>query len=350
MSISRRSVLGAGAALGAGALLPAAAPRAATSFTVPRQVLAWYYPWFWTSPDGVTSSHWGFIDAPKQTCTGTLYWPTLAPYTSSDPALITQHFQWMNQAGITGIIVSWWGNNTDPVVTALLSQAATYNISVAFEIPQLLGSTPEQVLTHLVTNFGSDPSILKVQGQPVFFINSPAYSGGGSANWKNSAIATGKATGLTPFLSADVLGPGGYTPTVLANGSVPAVYKYGTHVDFAPKSGVTTLAQIKSKAPGYYAGQVSAVGDAVSSCVVLPRHNGTLVHSGVSNLIVDGYGGQTMTTLLQAATAADPDWIVIVSWNEWGEGSMTEPSLQFGQDSFDPTLTKAFLALTPKTH
>jgi hypothetical protein len=285
------------------------------------------------------------------TCSGTLYWPDLTPYDNRHQSVITQHFDWMQAAGITAVIVSWWGagSHSDVALPLIIKTAASFGMKVAFGIPQLNGWSPTHVLTYLLQTYGDEGPILRVQGQPVFFINTVAWSVGGDTGWQSAAQRAAQNTGIVPWLAANILASNGFIQGSLG-GAVQAAYRYSTHADFAPLSGITTLEQIEAKAPDYYATQVAAVGDAVSIAVVLPRHNGTRVHSGVQDLIVEGHDGQTMFALLHAASAANPDWIAVVSWNEWGEGSMLEPSKQFGRDAFHGQLAAAFRAKAPKTH
>ena len=39
----------------------------------------------------------------------------------------------------------------------------------------------------------------------------------------------------------------------------------------------------------------------------------------------------------EAALANDPDWVVITTWNDWGEQTMVEPSVQYGDRYLDLT-------------
>ena len=51
--------------------------------------------------------------------------------------------------------------------------------------------------------------------------------------------------------------------------------------------------------------------------------------------VVNRDGGRLFADLWRAAIAADPDWILIVSFNEWHEGSEIEPSRETGSRELD---------------
>ncbi len=57
--------------------------------------------------------------------------------------------------------------------------------------------------------------------------------------------------------------------------------------------------------------------------------------------ITDRNDGSTYSTLWQDAIAANPDWILITTWNEWHEGSQIEPSNELGSRELDTTATYA---------
>jgi hypothetical protein len=328
---------------------------AASSYTVSREFLVYYYPWFNLNAQKTSGAHWGQIDWSNKSCTGALYWPSQGPYDCTVQATLTEQLNHMQIAGVTGILISWWGkspNETDVVSKLLISTAAAIGMKFAFTVPQLNGLSARTILSYLLQTYGKSPNWLRVNGQPAFFIDNSAWSGGGKdIGWQSAGAYAANQTGITPWLASSYLAANGYRQGEIA-GTVHAGYRYVTAADFSPSNGITTLDQIQAHAPSYYATQMQAQGDLVSIAVVFPRHNGTRVHSGVQGLVVDGYGGQTMLATLNAATApaANPDWIVVVSWNEWGEGSMLEASLQFGNDSFYPEIVKAFLQRPAKIH
>ena len=72
---------------------------------VPRQVLAFYYPWY-------SAETWRDVDVTKHTISNVAHFPVAGPYESHAPKLIARHCAWARQAGIDGWIVSWWGHGT----------------------------------------------------------------------------------------------------------------------------------------------------------------------------------------------------------------------------------------------
>ncbi|MGH7980867.1 MAG: glycoside hydrolase family 99-like domain-containing protein, partial [Limisphaerales bacterium] len=97
-------------------------------------------------------------------------------------------------------------------------------------------------------------------------------------------------------------------------------------------------AQVKGKTPdelrewskGYYERAVKIARDhgRISCLDVIPGYDDTKVrHPG---LAVNRLDGQVYRILWEQAIKANPDWVLITSWNEWHEGSEIEPSYEFG--------------------
>jgi hypothetical protein len=65
------------------------------------------------------------------------------------------------------------------------------------------------------------------------------------------------------------------------------------------------------------------------ACVtVIPGYDDTKIRK--PGLQAGRLGGQTYDVLWEEAIRADPDWVLITSWNEWHEGSEIEPSWEDG--------------------
>jgi hypothetical protein len=63
---------------------------------------------------------------------------------------------------------------------------------------------------------------------------------------------------------------------------------------------------------------------------VLPGYDDTRVPGRKGTYIVPRNNGATYRSSWSGALASNPDWITITSFNEWFEGSMIEPSVQYG--------------------
>ncbi len=91
---------------------------------VPKHVLAFYYPWYGNPQISGRWVHWSDVDEVNQTIGNATHYPLLGPYDSQDPDLVAQHVSQACQIGLTGFIVSWWGQNSfeDQAVPLLLDR------------------------------------------------------------------------------------------------------------------------------------------------------------------------------------------------------------------------------------
>ena len=72
-------------------------------------------------------------------------------------------------------------------------------------------------------------------------------------------------------------------------------------------------------------------GLAVTTATVLPGYDDRRLDDRTGNRpTTPRREGRTFRLMLEAARAARPDWILIVSWNEWFEATEIEPSLENG--------------------
>jgi hypothetical protein len=57
--------------------------------------------------------------------------------------------------------------------------------------------------------------------------------------------------------------------------------------------------------------------------------------------VARGEAGERYLASWEAALAAQPDWIMITSWNEWFEGTSVEPSIGHGDLALRQTAEQA---------
>jgi len=88
--------------------------------------------------------------------------------------------------------------------------------------------------------------------------------------------------------------------------------------------------QIRAWAKENYPAAVKTAGDKISCLTIIPGFDDHKLGRKEPRPITDRHNGETYRILWQEAIAADPDWVLITSWNEWHEGSEIEPSLENG--------------------
>ena len=76
---------------------------------VPKQVLAFYYPWYGSQEFSGRWIHWENVEPEKKAIGSSTHYPVIGAYDSTDPELIDRHMRQMAEVGIDGVIASWWG-------------------------------------------------------------------------------------------------------------------------------------------------------------------------------------------------------------------------------------------------
>src|SRR2546423_4854661 len=118
-------------ALGAPTFAFAQAPHSFSS--VPREVLAFYYPWYGSPERHREWVHWRKVNAETHDISDSTHYPAQGAYDSYDPAVIDRHIDQAKASGITGFIGSWWGHRTyeDGALRIVLAEAEKKNLKLS---------------------------------------------------------------------------------------------------------------------------------------------------------------------------------------------------------------------------
>lgn len=314
--ISRRVIVGGGLALTA---VPAIA---ATPHRYTREVLAFYYPWYGNPTISGRWFHWrGPRDeAPRQS--PTLNLPVLGLYDSHDPAVIARHVAQAKAAGITALIVSWWGVGSfeDRALSSILDAAGEAGLRVTVYLEQQKDGAAGAArdIAYLVGSHGSHRAWLQVRQRPVLFLYLQALRDLPAKDWRKAA---GRA-----FLIGDV------SPRERAQFAAWAPFMDGIHVYvLAPYVKGMSPPQMAAWADRTYPAWKTLVGDKLFCATVIPGFDDTRVPDRPApRPTVGRHDGATYRTLWDAAIRHDADWVLITSFNEWHEGSEIEPSREHG--------------------
>lgn len=293
-------------------------------------VMAHYMPWYVAKP---ISPAWGWhwtmnhFD-PDQTQEGrrplaSHFYPSIGPYDSSDHHVLEYHLLLMKLAGIDGVVVDWYGLESFrdyPVLhrnsERLMEQSRTLGMkfAVCYEdqvIPALVKARklePAKRVAHVVRELNwlgdhwfKESSYLRLDGNPVLL--SFGQTGLSDSEWSSCLRKTKERIAYFSEHQRRTAAVGAFDWPSPAGG-IPAT---GTFLQ--------SSRSWKHAIPVAFPRFVDIYAEAQ-------------VHKSWGR-IADDEGKTFRTTLAQALNSKA--WLVqLATWNDWGEGTMIEPSREFG--------------------
>jgi len=298
-----------------------------------KEVLAFYYGWYGTAARSGRDIHWQGVDTTARTIADCPDYPKDGPYDSLDPAVIERQVQQARAAGITGFIASWWGqkDRTDQQFPLLLEAADGLKLAPYIE-SETSADTLSADIDYLLKSYGKHHAWLRLGGKPVIFVFDRVIQTLGPDGWTtarrrigNRAVFIGPANNLGEINDRRRLFDGLHIYSLQFPMSEP-------HAAEAPALKAFYDTWVKSQR-----------GLKVATATVMPGFDDHLLPDRTGKRpIVDRAGGGLFREMWQAATGARPDWVLVVSFNEWHEASQVEPSTQFGDREL--ATIKAFTA------
>jgi hypothetical protein len=173
----------------------------------------------------------------------------------------------------------------------------------------------QQTLLYAQTNFFTDPSFLRISNAPVFFDFGPQYFKN-SADWA-AIFSVLEPSNAPSFFTEDnrlgsALGAFDWPPMWLSGG--------GTNI-LSPAQLQSYLVRFEQTARGWPAFVSSA----------FPRFHDIYAQAGASSYgCLDDASGTTLTRTLSRALTNNSSIVHIVTWNDFGEGTVVEPTLDYG--------------------
>lgn len=303
---------------------------------VDKHVYMHYMPWF-DSPEYHSGwqGHWSMAnmdpnviidDVTGKREIASHYYPLIGAYDSQDPDVIEYHLLLMKHCGIDGILMNWYGTigtngdidvlleNSNTIVDA--SEALDMDFSVIMEdrfVGTENGLNPVDYvyinIEYLKENYFTRPNFIRTEeNKPFFGIFGPLEISSES-DWNYALSAAGEEVIFLPlFWDKNRVGPaagGGY--------------------DWVLEDGI--------EASNYFYQSVAPILDFSMGCA----------YSGFNDFYEEGGWGTDLFTLdpedgelfhqtLQLAkdNADDIDALQLITWNDFGEGTMLEPTYEFG--------------------
>lgn len=307
----------------------------------PKTLLVHYMPWYASKPfSGRWGWHWTMncfnpdreIGADRQEV-ASHYYPLIGPYDSGDPHVLECQVLQMKFAGIDGAIVDWYGikdfhdyaaihRNTQHLIDYL--RKAGLKFAVCYE-DQAVGKMVKGkvlketenvahgtvVMEWLQQNWFGDDAYLKVDGSPVMLVFGPQYFK--KEQWARMTAGLLKRPRLyvLPHLSHEIEADGvfGWPPVHGGKEVPPAVWrKYLCELYARTKQGESVIMPVF---PGFQ-----------------DIYQEAGLHESYGH--IDDRDGKTFEETLEAAWQSNCRLIQIATWNDYGEGTIIEPTMTFG--------------------
>lgn len=313
-----------------------------------KPLLVYYMPWYVAKP---YSDNWGWhwtmnhfnpdvIDASGERQIASWYHPLIGPYDSADPVVLEYHVLLMKLAGIDGVIVDWYGrdnhldyaiNNKRTAAIFEYARKAGLKFALCYEdrtvLQQIndgvLAATndiahAQQTMLYVQSNYFGDPSYLQLSNRPVFLNFGPQHFKA-NAHWEQIFFLL-EPTNHPAFFTEDnhlPIGSGAFNwPPMwlsLAQGA----------------RGVLSIAALEN-----YLANFEQSGSTWPSFIssAFPRFHDIYQPSGVRDYwgYLGDRNGEVLRMTLNRAMTNQSAMVQVVTWNDFGEGTVIEPTSEYG--------------------
>lgn len=309
---------------------------AAINKTNHTKIFMHYMPWFETK-ESSTNNQWGYhwtmanknpdvIDVSGKRQIASHYYPLIGPYHSGDKDVIENHLLLMKYAGIDGILIDWYGTydlndykinkeNTEQLIAMLDDVGLEYAIVyedrfltdvVNAQLAPTIVNAAKKDMTYMQANYFKDANYIKINDKPLLLNFGPINLNTPEQWTQVFSDLNPKPTFLTLWNESSEAGDN-------AQGEYAWVYKNNTYLtDFYTNKLPNLQVAIGSAYPGF--NDFYKEGGAGTSIDWTIEHN----------------NGATLDETLTMAKNAKLDYLQLITWNDFGEGTMFEPTKEFG--------------------
>ncbi|MCF8358978.1 MAG: hypothetical protein K9H26_09490 [Prolixibacteraceae bacterium] len=250
------------------------------------------------------------------------FYPLTGPYASNDPDIIEYQLLLMKYSGIDGVLIDWYGStgfndyktnrdNSEAIINALdkvgMKFAIVYEDRTIQEVVEKDASTTRidaaiDDMLYIEENYFNRSSYIHINGEPLLLVFGPVEFHEAS-EWEEIfsvlysdpcfLVLNGKSHEAAPVSSGEYIW--------VDEGSLD--YKYGNMSNFDV-----------------------FIGGAYPGFLDFYEEGGW----GDGYFTIDHEQGETFRETLQKAKSAGVDYLQLITWNDYGEGTMIEPTEEFG--------------------
>ncbi|MFK8110837.1 MAG: glycoside hydrolase family 71/99-like protein [Rubripirellula sp.] len=298
--------------------------------------LVHYMPWYSTkSVSGAWGWHWTMgrfdpekVDSDGQREIASQDYPLIGPYDSNDPDALECHVLLIKFSGIDGVIIDWYGTtdlldygsihrNTKHLIQfakraglkfAICYEDATIQQMIQRDViePQQAVSQAQQTIRWVDENWMSDPNYVQMDGDPILLVFGPRHFVK-PADWRQ------------------ILSPSKHSIRLFCLPHLAKESGAGGVFGWPPVSGGKTIS------PADWQRYIAQLGRDHETVIapVFPKFHDVYQQAGLHDSYgyLDDQSGKTFDQTLKLAHASDSALIQIATWNDYGEGTMIEPTV-----------------------
>lgn len=287
------------------------------------KILAHFMIWFETNKTSTTGK-WGWhwtMNASLNPGNGEIashYHPLTGAYASGDVDILNYQCLLMKYSGIDGVIVDWYGANADNSTAKHTSNTvelftaikkAGMQLSICYEDANLGNDAVIEArtdMTYLAKNFFTSDNYTKIDGRPLL-LNFGPQKITTSADWFRvfQVLSTKPEFIVLNYASSKA------NSTEYTNSQGEFLWVNASPGDWYTQAKKNYLMVIGGAMPGFYDYyKLGGAGDGYTT--------------------YDDKDGALFNSQLQAAQSAGLKYLQVSTWNDYGEGTIIEPTKEFG--------------------
>jgi MYXO-CTERM domain-containing protein len=281
-----------------------------------RKIYVHMMPWF-----QVGGLHWSLNSRNAATGIASWYTPLIGEYSSNDPVVIEYQLLTMKYAGIDGVLVDWPGLNgandlpaNKAAAEAIMNRTADFGLEfgIVYEDQDAVSvDAAKNDMSYARDNYFGKSNYIKVNGQPVLLVFGPQK----------------------------IMNPNDWTNVLSVFAAKPTLFAlwYNANAGSNAQGQFAWIAQNGLKGVGDFDNGLDGGNHGLMIPVLYPGFNPYYAAGGwpgptwkISYTLKpdDTEGGDTFaSTFSLGMYAGDP--LQIATWNDYGEGTMVEPTKEF---------------------
>lgn len=307
--------------------------------TNPLKVYMHYMPWFET-PDTLGGNQWGFhwkfanrnpniVDGQGRRQIASHFYPMIGPYASRDPDVIEYHLLLMKYSGADGIMIDWYGvQGTNGDIGNLLTSSNAI-VDQVDDVGLQFGVVLEDRFSANVMNGQANVAYLRDN-----YFDRPEYIRSGASD-DPLMMVFGPITFQQPSDWTQILASAGEDVDLLTLWYESADAGDNADGEFAWIYEDAGLDNYDSHVKNFY--RYRAPGLTTAAGIAFPGFEDFYEEGGLGEVVpfdIPHDNGQTLATTLALANQYQNqmDMLQLATWNDFGEGTVFEPTVETGFD------------------